>query len=558
MDKSANILIVDDYLLIRTAVRGVLSELGFFNLFEADSGKTAQDLMRKQQIDIVIGDWGMPVMSGLDLLKWMRTEERYKRVPFMMLTAEANPLSVRTALQSGVNAYMIKPFTVHSFASKFMTMIGPVKDAQRPPAMAGGEIGEAPLPAATSRSAGFRDTYATPAPPAPPAFAPAPMPAPAPAPRQAPVQNSDIIGLEPPIAERLKKCTVLIVDDIPTNIEVLAGALKDEYSLKVAITGKKAIEIANAFHIDLILLDIMMPVMDGFDVCRHLKADPNTRDIPIIFLSARDGVDDVVAGLQLGAVDYVSKPADPTILKARLSAHLTLSAAMQDLKRQNDLLVENAHLREDVERMTRHDLKSPIAVALQGSQALLEGPLSDAQRGSAEMIEMAAGNALEMINRTLDVYKMEKGQYQPVLERFDIGALLVKVAAQAELAFAHKQLRFVFPAPINSTCLGEPLLCYSLFSNVLKNAAEASPEGAAISVDLAPGKGLVHVVVDNEGEVDPAMRERFFEKYASSNKVGGTGLGSYSVRLMAEVQGGDVSMESHGGHTRLTVTLPNT
>jgi CheY-like chemotaxis protein len=115
MDKSAAILIVDDYLLIRTHVRQVLTELGFTNFFQADNGRTAQDLMRRQPVDIVIGDWGMPVMSGIDLLKWMRRDPRYAKTPFLMLTAEANPASVRMALQAGVNAYMIKPFTVHSF-----------------------------------------------------------------------------------------------------------------------------------------------------------------------------------------------------------------------------------------------------------------------------------------------------------------------------------------------------------------------------------------------------------------------------------------------------------
>jgi two-component system sensor histidine kinase/response regulator len=522
MDKSAAILIVDDYLLIRTAVRGVLSELGFYNVFQADNGKAAQDLMHKQPIEIVIGDWGMPIMSGIDLLKWMRGDERYQRVPFMMLTAEANPGAVRTALQAGVNAYMIKPFTVHSFASKFMTMIGPVKDVPQ----TASAIGSAP------------EVVAPPAPPA------------------APLPESKVIGLAPPMAERLKKCTVLIVDDIPTNIEVMAGALKDEYALKVAISGKKAIEIANAFHIDLILLDIMMPMMDGFEVCRQLKANPETAHIPIIFLSARDGVEDVVAGLQLGAVDYVSKPADPVILKARLSAHLTLAAAMADLKRQNALLVENAHLREDVERITRHDLKSPIAVALQSSQALLGSELSAHQRASAEMIETAAGNALEMINRTLDVYKMETGRYQPTLQPFDLAALLHKVALQTQVAFEWKQVRVSFPASAASACLGESLLCYSLFSNLLRNAAEASPEGAVVTLEVASGDGSVHVVVENQGEVPEAMRACFFDKYASADKVGGSGLGTYSVKLMAEVQGGSVGMQSKDGRTRLTVSLP--
>ena len=529
MDKSAAILIVDDYLLIRTHVRQVLAELGFLNVFQADNGKTAQDVMRKQQIDIVVGDWGMPVMSGIDLLKWMRSDHRYAHTPFMMLTAEANPASVRTALQAGVNAYMIKPFTVHSFASKFMSMLGVTLDS---------------APA----SPFARPAPARPAAPGAPQAAPAAV---APA-----LPPSNVIGLDQPIGERVRKCTVLIVDDIPTNIEVLAGVLKDEYAIKVAISGKKALEIADAFHVDLILLDIMMPVMDGFEVCRQLKANPRTAHIPIIFLSARDGTEDVVSGLRLGAVDYVAKPADPTILKARLSAHLMLATAMQDLKRQNELLIENARLREDVERMTRHDLKSPIAVALHGSQFLLGTALNEGQEEQARMIEEAAGHALEMINRTLDVYKMEQGTYQPILQMFDLGALLAKVAQQVQLAFTGKDVVIRFDAPQDLMCLGEPMLCHSMFNNALKNAVEASPAGAAVRMLVAPGYGNLHVMIDNPGEVPVELRERFFDKYASSEKIGGTGLGTYSIRLMAEVQGGSVSMDTGSGVTKLTITLP--
>ncbi|MCD2514899.1 response regulator [Massilia sp. G4R7] len=528
MDKSAAILIVDDYLLIRTHVRQVLAELGFLNVLQADNGKTAQDLMRKQQIDIVVGDWGMPVMSGIDLLKWMRADHRYTTTPFMMLTAETNPQSVRTALQAGVNAYMIKPFTVHSFASKFMAMLGVTLEA-------------APNP------------FARPAQPAP---KPNPAPAPEPAPAPALLPASNVIGLTAPIGERVKKSTVLIVDDIPTNIEVLAGVLKDEYAIKVAISGKKALEIADAFHIDLILLDIMMPAMDGYETCRQLKANPKTAHIPIIFLSARDASEDVVAGLRLGAVDYVSKPADPTILKARLSAHLLLATAMQDIRRQNELLIENARLREDVERITRHDLKSPIAVALHGSQSLLAGQLTEPQREQAHMIETAAENALEMINRTLDVYKMEQGSYQAALQLFDLGELLARVCRHVALACDGADVALQFAPPEDVMCLGEPLLCYSMFNNVLKNAIEASPAGGKVSVNIAPGYGNLHVMIDNAGEVPAAARERFFDKYAPSDKVGGSGLGTYSIRLMAEVQGGSVSMDTGHGRTRLTITLP--
>ena len=509
MDKSAAILIVDDYQLIRTAVRRVLADLSFANVFQADNGKAAQELMRQQPVDVVIGDWGMPMMSGLDLLRWMRRDARHARTPFMMLTAEANPASVRSALQAGVDAYMIKPFTVHSFASKFMAMIGAVPDS------------------------------------APVASAPEPAPAPA-----------DVIGLQVPLAERLKRCTVLIVDDIPTNIEVLAGALKDEYAIKVAISGSKALDIAAAFPVDLILLDIMMPAMDGFETCRRLKADPKTAHIPVIFLSAKDAVDDVVGGLRLGAVDYVPKPADPAILKARIATHLALSTAMEDLQRQNRLLIENAHLREDVERMTRHDLKSPIAVTLHASQALLNAGLSEPQREHAHMIEMAANHALDLINRTLDVHKMEKGEYRAALRPFDMAALLARVARQTELAFPDRRIALECAAPGDVVCLGESLLCYSMFTNAFKNAAEAAPPDGTIRVDVAPAPGGVRVVIDNEGEVPPAMRDRFFDKYATAGKPGGLGLGTYSIRLMAEVQGGAAAMETGDGRTRVTITLP--
>ena len=526
MHKSAAILIVDDYLLIRTAVRQVLTELGFSNVYQADNGKAAQELMRKQPIDIVIGDWGMPVMSGLDLVRWMRQDARHAQTPFMMLTAEANPASVRSALQAGVNAYMIKPFTVHSFASKFMAMIGTVQE----------------------------DRSVATATPAVATAGPKPDPVPEPLLRPTPVR-AEVIGLQAPLAERIRRCTVLIVDDVPTNIEVLAGALKDEYAIKVAINGRKALDIAAAFPVDLILLDIMMPGMDGFETCRQLKADPATAHIPIIFLSARDAVDDIVSGLRLGAVDYVSKPADPTILKARIATHLALATAMGDLKRQNALLVENAHLREDVERMTRHDLKSPIAVTLHASQALLAGDLADPQREHAHMIETAANHALGMINRTLDIHRMEKGEYQPALQPFDLGALLSRVAQQTEMAFADRRIAIRFAAPGDIVCMGESLLCYSMFSNAFRNAAEAAPPGGTIRVDVVPAPACLRVVIDNEGEVPLTMRGRFFDKYATAGKTGGLGLGTYSIRLMAEVQGGDAAMETGDGHTRLTITL---
>ncbi len=184
-----------------------------------------------------------------------------------------------------------------------------------------------------------------------------------------------LIGMERPLEERLREATVLVVDDIATNIKVIAGMLaEDGYGVKVAISGKKALEIIPVHRPDLILLDIMMPEMDGFEVCRRLKADPATADIPVIFLTAKDQTGDIVGGLELGAVDYVTKPVDPAILKARLRTHLRLAGMMADLKRQNSAVADNAQLREEVERLTRYDLSAPLAEVIAAGEQLLADP----------------------------------------------------------------------------------------------------------------------------------------------------------------------------------------
>ena len=144
------------------------------------------------------------------------------------------------------------------------------------------------------------------------------------------------------------KPSVLIVDDTPENLALMNGLLKDEYRTRVASSGDRALKIAAAPpHPDLILLDIMMPGMDGFEVCRKLNADAATRSIPIIFLTAKSEVEDEQKGFGMGAVDYITKPISPPIVIARVRTHLALKAAADFLRDQN------AYLESEVGRRTR-------------------------------------------------------------------------------------------------------------------------------------------------------------------------------------------------------------
>jgi len=142
--------------------------------------------------------------------------------------------------------------------------------------------------------------------------------------------------------------TILVVDDTPDNLTLMVGLLKDNYRIKVAASGEKALRIARSKSPpDLILLDIMMPVLDGYEVCRQLKADAATREIPVIFLTALTEIEDEQRGFELGAVDYITKPVSPPLVKARVRIHLQLKAAADFLRD------KNAFLEQEVARRTR-------------------------------------------------------------------------------------------------------------------------------------------------------------------------------------------------------------
>ncbi len=145
-----------------------------------------------------------------------------------------------------------------------------------------------------------------------------------------------------------EKQTILVVDDTPDNLSLMSGLLKDLYKVKVANSGEKALKIVRGDSPpDLILLDIMMPGLSGYDVCQELKADPATRDIPIIFLTAMTGVEDEKKGLELGGADYITKPISPPIVMARVETQLHMKAAADFLRDQN------AYLEQEVAKRTR-------------------------------------------------------------------------------------------------------------------------------------------------------------------------------------------------------------
>jgi CheY-like chemotaxis protein len=358
---------------------------------------------------------------------------------------------------------------------------------------------------------------------------------------------------------------VLAVDDEPINLELIEGILAPEgYEVVLAGSGEGALASVAEKQPDVILLDVMMPRLDGFEVARRLKAEEATRDIPIIFVTGRTDVEDEARGFELGAVDYVTKPIGAAILKARVKTHVELRNAYQNLKRQNEVLRENVRLREEVERITRHDLKTPLTAVLNVPELLIQdGNLNSGQVELLQMLEESGYRMLEIVNSSLDLYKMEQGTYQPRSVPVNILPVLNQIRGETRELMTAKGLSvrvLIHGEPVRDSDVflvnGEEMLLYSMLANLIKNSVEASPEGNQITVSLTKGDSTV-ISVHNMGAVPEDIRQSFFDKYATSGKAGGTGLGTYSARLIAETLGGRIDLDSSQNMgTTVTVLFP--
>lgn len=367
-----------------------------------------------------------------------------------------------------------------------------------------------------------------------------------------------------------KNPCILIVDDNAENIRVLGTVLrKQNYSIVIAQDGEQALNSVHEVKPDLILLDIMMPKMDGFEVCKQLKENDLTKDIPIIFVSALTSHRDELAGLKAGAIDYIHKPFSLPLIKARIKAHIDLACNKEELKisRQelalkNMALEEAVKLRDDIERITRHDMKTPLNAIMGLPQLLLmDDNLTDDQRESLQDIIRAGNDVLLMINNSLNLFKIETGNYIYEPEEINLTSLLKTVVKDLYNAIANTEtkINFIIDNEHDSNksifVSAEKILTYSLFSNLLLNALEASKHKGNITINIISENDKVKTIITNPGSVPESIRNNFFDKYATAGKANGTGLGTYSAKLMAEVQNGSITMNTNAQQTSICVFL---
>jgi two-component system, sensor histidine kinase and response regulator len=335
------------------------------------------------------------------------------------------------------------------------------------------------------------------------------------------------------------KISILIVDDEPSGFDVIESILFNKgYDLQYASNGMAAIKQIETALPDLILLDVMMPEMDGIEVCKKIKANPLWRHIPIIMVTALNSKMVLSRCLELGADDFVDKPVSALELRARVQSMLRL-------KKQHDALQVSLQLRQDMSNMIVHDLRNPLTSIVLSCAILKRTELQAKQQQKVEQILQAGQQLQSMIDSLLLMAKLESGKM--VLDRSP--ANLCELASQAIADFQaiadSKHLQLISHLPNSNPSIDiDGNLLRRVLDNLLSNAIKFSPPSGQITVEVHHTDGKTCLQVADQGKgVRVDLRQAIFEKYAVDNSVQGiaqTGLGLAFCKMAIEAHNGRI------------------
>ncbi|MEG3934549.1 MULTISPECIES: response regulator [unclassified Microcoleus] len=382
------------------------------------------------------------------------------------------------------------------------------------------------------------------------------------------------------------KGNILIVDDTPENLQVLSATLCDRgYKVRGVISGKMAIRAARSGSPDLILLDIKMPEMDGYEVCTQLQADPKTSEIPVIFISALDEVLDKLTAFQVGAVDYVTKPFHVAEVLARIEHQLTIQRLKKQLIDRNKELQEEIIERKKAEEAAAaaslaksqfvanmsHELRTPLNAILGFTQVMSrDSLLSHENLENLRIINRSGQHLLELINDVLDLSKIEAGIIALDERSFDLYLLLDTLEEMFQIKAETKkmQLRFSVEANVPQYIKTDEKKLRVCLINLLGNAMKFTPEGGSIwlrvSVESNQPQSVESGSYPNYTSLEPllilfevedtgigiataefdTLFEAFVQTQAGRKAADGTGLGLTITKKYVQIMGGDIRAKS--------------
>jgi signal transduction histidine kinase len=352
---------------------------------------------------------------------------------------------------------------------------------------------------------------------------------------------------------------ILIVDDEANNIKLLKGILfPQNYKFSEALSGEEALDLVRQISPSLILLDVMMPGINGFEVCQKLKQDEKTKSIPIIMVTALNEKEHRLKAVESGADDFLSKPLDSTEVVIRVRSLLRLKSYHDEIVAKNNHLLELEKIKDGLIHMVVHDLRNPLW-AVFGYLDLLLLDKQQFTQSQTKLIESCRGSCRElkeMVDSLLDIYKMEEGQMELNIEKADLEDLVDESiqpfliqATKKQIALSHDQSDRRLSIQV------DPRMMKRVLANLINNAIRHTPSGGKIKIATGPyqNNGNFYVEVKDTGNgIAPAYHKKIFNKFEqiklqkSGISVGSSGLGLAFCKLAVEAHGGRIWVESRG------------
>lgn len=380
----------------------------------------------------------------------------------------------------------------------------------------------------------------------------------------------------------LKNSTLLVVDDQKNNLKLLYDILQQQgFQVFVAKTGVHALEIAAQTKPDLCLLDINMPEMNGYEVCRKLKKSPSTAEVPIIFLSALGETEDKLRGFFAGGVDYVTKPFQSQEIIARVSTHLSLSYSKRALadnearlqKAHNELeakvaertyelqqanlqLQEMAQMKDDFLANISHELRTPLNAILGNTEILLEGvygAVLPRQTQALARIQDSGQHLLSLINGILDLAKARSGDLDLQIQQISVQQLCQECVHQVQALAQKKQLSLRLNLDPNIDIIhADPQRFKQILLNLIDNAVKFTPEQGEIGLECklqAEQQQVCFKVWDTGIGISADMQDKLFQPFVQvdaclARAYEGSGLGLGLVKSLIELHGGSIHLDS--------------
>jgi two-component system, sensor histidine kinase and response regulator len=348
--------------------------------------------------------------------------------------------------------------------------------------------------------------------------------------------------------------TVLIVDDNPNNIKVIALSLRvHNYKIVIATNGKDAIEMVNTIRPDLVLLDVMMPGMDGYQACEIIKSDKKNENIPVLFLTALNNTDSIVKGFEAGGVDYITKPFNQKELIIRIKTHLALKKTRDDLETAMENLSKLNLLKDKIFSVIGHDLRSPLGSVKMTLEFLLEskkGLCPEECLSNFDMMKNATDEIIYLLENLMGWGKAQSGTLIVNPEILKLDEVLNSIILLYKANITLKKINLVNKLPPGFSAFADLNTIKIVMRNLISNAIKFTPEGGTIKVKGKQTNGQVKLTIQDKGIGIPEKHllklfdpESYLTTYGT-NKETGSGLGLKLCYDFIKRNKGNIQVES--------------